>query len=67
MTIVTGAVSLEDQGDGSRGSRDAAGTIQLALDLRVQSSAGVVEPVPMYALTKVRHHQYAVSVSCDVI
>ena len=57
MTIVTGAVSLEN--------RDAPGTVQLALDLRVQSSAGVVEPVPMYALTKVRQNMFELLASCD--
>ena len=35
MTIVTGRALLEDQGDGSRHSRNAAGTIQLVLDRRV--------------------------------
>lgn len=58
VTIVTGAVSLENQGDASHASRDVSGTIQLALDLRVQDSAGVVEPVPMYALSKVGHHEF---------
>ena len=57
VTIVTGAVSLENQGDASHDSRDVPGTIQLALDLRVQNSAGVVEPVSMYALSKVRNHE----------
>ena len=67
MTIVTGEVSLEHQGDedAGHGSRDAPGTIPLASDLRVQSSAGVVEPVRMYELTKVRHHKFELLASCD--
>lgn len=44
-TVVTGSVSLDSKGD--------AGTIQLAQDVRIQSSSGVVTKQNMINLTKV--------------
>jgi hypothetical protein len=47
-TIVTGSVCLTKRGD-------VPGTVPLAMDIRVQKSAGVVEALPMYMLSKVRY------------
>jgi hypothetical protein len=43
---VTGSVCLKRRGD-------VPGTVPLAMDIRVQKSAGVVEALSMYMLSKV--------------